>query len=71
MTCKELRQQQLEELKSGIPVLKYRVELLNSSFLPTSHKDYLTKQDAEIAYNEEIAKGRRPAFIRKYAVVPF
>lgn len=73
MTMKQIRNNQLDELKQAdnISTADYRVEVLNGAFLPVHVWEFDTMEEAEQKYQELLRAGRYPGFLRKYAVIPF
>lgn len=76
MTCKEIREKQLDELKSenDIAELTYCIEILGyGNFSIQERLTFETLQEAREEYNK-LVKPRGPyypGFIRCYAKVPF
>ena len=71
MTIKQERAAALEDLKTrGNGCILYRVERLNNSFSPVDVFTFDSAKDAETQYTR-LLEAFPPAFIRKYAVVPF
>ena len=72
MTCKQIRNNQLEELKQAdnISTATYRVEVLNGAFLPAHVWDFETMEAAEQKY-QLLRAARYPGFLRKYAMISF
>ena len=73
MTMKQMRSNQLDELKQAdnISTADYRVEILNAGFSPYIVWEFETMEEAEQQYRSLLDGGERPAFLRKYAVIPF
>ena len=64
-----------EELQAFLPKAKcindYIVEDLNDSFRPRCTYHFETAEQATAFYDELIRVGKKPGFLRKYAVVAF
>lgn len=64
-----------EELQAFLPKAKcindYIVEELNDSFLPRRTYRFETAEEATAFYDELVQTGKKPGFLRKYAVVAF
>ena len=72
MTCKEIRAQQLEDLKQdGLDSVEYHVSMLDGSFLPYKTFTFETKADALHKYDELLREGVRPGFLRRWISTTF
>lgn len=72
MTCKELREKQLEELKDGLDEVRYHVIVLGyGSFAEIDRITFDTMQEAKAKKAELIRRGYKPGFIRCEATVLF
>ena len=72
MTCKELREKQLDELKDGLDEVVYHVITLSyGSFIPQTRYTFNTIQEAKAKKAELIRLGMKPGFIRCEATVLF
>lgn len=72
MTCKELREKQLEELKDGLDEVRYHVILLGyGTFVEYERYTFDTMQEAKAKEAELIRHGYKPGFIRCEATVLF
>lgn len=74
MTCKEIREQQLDELKDGIDELTYFVEVLGrGTFNVIERYSFESIQEAKECYRNLIKPygPYYPGFVRKYAKVIF
>lgn len=74
MTCKELRSQQLEELKDGLDECTYCIDVLSyGNFNVSETITFQTLKDAK-EYYQSLVMPRGPyypGFVRCYARVPF
>ena len=69
-TIKESRDFALDWLKNGFGLPLYVVEILNDSFIPIDRLIFENPKDAIETYNK-LEKTTPPAFLRKYARIPF
>lgn len=74
MTCKEIREKQLDELKNGLDECTYCIDVLSyGNFAVSETLTFKTMREAQEHY-QSIVKPRGPyypGFVRCYARVPF
>lgn len=71
MTERQIRAEQLEQLKNGIHPGKFIVEKLNSSFVVSKKWEYDTQEEAEVKFADLMKSGVHPAFINRYVKFTF
>ena len=71
MTLKQKRAEQLDSLKNASNAsVMFCVDILNGSFIPYKTITFDSLEEAQAEY-DKLARIYYPAFVRKYAKVPF